>query len=343
MPERSLKTREPNRVSSTQVVVDETGQRIIAELQANGRASWTEIAEREGLSVAAVARRGQQLLASGAVQIGVLSRQSILQYPGGLSDLRIVCSPGKQFDVAEVLIDVPDLRFLALVTGKYDLIGELSSPVDGSAHVRQIEAIQKIPGVERCVSNPHMYAYKWSQRWLRQTLGELPQPAPEHGSCSGTHIDDTDRQIIGAMAKDGRISMRAVAEQLSLNESTARRRFESLLNCGCIEVITLVSAEAVGYEAETLLDVFVEPKKLDKVADQLSTYDGVRYIAASLSSPALFCEVILPDAGKLHDFLTKDLAWMDGVRSWEAGTELLTFKRGYLETPWWRRAAGLRV
>jgi hypothetical protein len=34
---------------------------------------------------------------------------------------------------------------------------------------------------------------------------------------------------------------------------------------------------------------------------------------------------------------------MDGVRSWEAGTELLTFKRGFLETPWWRRAAGREI
>jgi DNA-binding Lrp family transcriptional regulator len=329
-------------VAPTLVAVDDTGQRIIAELQANGRASWTEIAEREGISVAAVARRGQQLLATGAVRIGVLPRHSILQDPGGLSDVRIVCAPGKQFEVAEALIDVPNLRFLALVTGKYDLIGELASRVDGGAHVRQIQAIQEIPGVERCVTNPHMHAYKWSQRWLRQTLGDyLPQPSRERGWCDGAHIDDVDDQIIGAMADDGRISMRAVAERLSLNESTVRRRFDALRNCGCVEVITLVSAHAVGYEAETLLDVFVEPKMLDKVADQLAAYDGVRYIAASLTSPALFCEVILPDAAMLHEFLTKDLALMDGVRGWEAGTELLTFKRGFLETPWWRRAAGL--
>jgi len=329
-------------VAPASPVVDSTGRRIIAELQSNGRASWTEIAEREGMSVAAVARRGQQLLASGAIRIGVLPRHSIMHDPGALSDIRIVCAPGKQIDVAEALIDVPNLRFLSLVTGKYDLIGELSSPIDGGAHVRQIQDIQKIPGVDRCVTNPQMHAYKWSQRWLRQTLGEhVPDAPPDHEACSGEHLDDIDHQIIAAMAKDGRISLRAVAEQVSANESTVRRRFESLRSCGCIEVITLVSAQAVGYEAETLLDVFVEPKKLDQVADQLSAYDGVRYIAASLSSPALFCEVILPDADKLYEFLTTDLAWMDGVRSWEAGTELLTFKRGYLETPWWRRTAGL--
>lgn len=329
-------------VSRSHVVVDDTDRRIIAELQLNGRASWTEIAEREGMSVPAVARRGQQLLAKGAVRIGVLPRHSILDGPGTLSDIRIACAPGTQLDVAEALIAVPNLRFLALVTGEYDLIGELASPVDGGAHVRQIQEIQSIPGVQRCVSNPHMHAYKWSQRWLRQTLRDnIPPARPVATPCDGSHLDDVDHRITATMAKDGRISLRAVAEQLKLNESTVRRRFESLMTCGCIEVITLVSAQAVGYEAETLLDVFVEPKKLERVAEKLSAYEGVRYIAASLSSPALFCEVILPDAGTLFEFLTKDLARMDGVRSWEAGSELLTFKRGFLETPWWRRAAGL--
>lgn len=329
-------------VSPSHVVVDETDQRIIAELQVNGRASWTEIAERAGLSVPAVARRGQQLLSRGAIRIGVLPRDSIIHDPGALSDIRIVCAPGTQLDVAEALIDVPNLRFLALVTGKFDLIGELATPTDSGEHVRQIQDIQKIPGVERCVSNPHMHAYKWSQRWLRQTLGEdVPPSPPESVECDGNHINEVDRRIIAAMAGDGRISLRSVAEHLGLNESTVRRRFESLISCRCVEVITLVSAQAVGYEAETLLDVFVNPGKMDDVAAELSEFDGVRYIAASLSSPALFCELILPDAGKVYDFLTKDLARMNGVRSWEAGTELVTFKRGFLETPWWRRAAGV--
>lgn len=329
-------------MSPNRLTVDETDRRIIAELQFNGRASWTEIAEREGMSVPAVARRGQQLLASGAIRIGVLPRQRILDGPGPLSDIRISCAPGTQLDVAEALIAVPNLRFLALVTGKHDLIGELSSPADGADQVRQVQEIQRIPGVQRCVTNPHMHAYKWSQRWLRQTVRDSSPPSPaECPSCDGMHLDDVDHRIIAAMADDGRVSLRAVAEQLKLNESTVRRRFETLMNCGCIEVITLVSAQAVGYEAETLLDVYVDPKKIDSVAQELSSHEGVRYIAASLSSPALFCEVILPNAAALFDFLTKELARMDGVRRWEAGSELLTFKRGFLETPWWRRAAGL--
>ncbi|MDQ3359252.1 MAG: AsnC family protein [Actinomycetota bacterium] len=54
------------------MVADEVDRKIIAELQVNGRASWTEIAERVGLSVPAVARRGQHLLGSGAVRVGIM-------------------------------------------------------------------------------------------------------------------------------------------------------------------------------------------------------------------------------------------------------------------------------
>ena len=320
------------------LVADDVDRRIIAELQINGRASWTEIANRASMSVAAVARRGQQLFARGAVRVGVMPNWRG-QEPGQLHDIRIQCAPGTQIDVASRLVDLAELRFLALVTGQFDLIGELAVLPDMELHLRVINAVQEIPGVQRCVTNPHMHAYKVSQRWLRQTLGDdVPENVEEPGPCDPSHADDIDRRIVDAMATNGRISMRSLAEQLQLNETTVRRRFDTLAESGCVRVVTLVSALAVGYEAETLLDVHVDPTKIDTVAAKLAGYDGVRYIAASLSSPSLFCEMILPDANRVHEFFTSELARMDGVRGWDAGTELLTFKRGFIETPWWRDA-----
>jgi DNA-binding Lrp family transcriptional regulator len=50
---------------------DALDRKIIAALQADGRASWTEIAERTGTSVATATRRGQSLFAAGVVRVGV--------------------------------------------------------------------------------------------------------------------------------------------------------------------------------------------------------------------------------------------------------------------------------
>lgn len=318
------------------ITTDDVDRAIIGQLQVNGRSSWTEIADHVGLSVPSVARRGQNLLAGGAVKIGVMPTYHG-QSAGQLKDIRVVCSPGTQLDVAATLVDVPDLRFLALTTGRFDLIGELAYPADVGEQVRVIHAIQQIPGVQHCITNPHVHTYKSSQRWLRQTLGDrIPDASPEPPSCDISHVDDTDRRIADAMRGDARLSIRALAERLNLNESTVGRRFEAMLEHGCLQIITLVSATAVGYEAEVLLDVSVKPPQIAEVAEQLAQHDGVRYIAASLSSPTLFCEMILPNADMVHTFLSQHLASMPGVRTWEAASELLTFKRGFIETPWWR-------
>jgi hypothetical protein len=64
---------------------------------------------------------------------------------------------------------------------------------------------------------------------------------------------------------------------------------------------------------------------------------GVRFAAATLSTSSLLCEMIQPIQDALFTFLTGTLAMLDGVNGWQANMELLTVRRGFVETPWWRR------
>ena len=104
---------------------------------------------------------------------------------------------------------------------------------------------------------------------------------------------------------------------------------------GCAWVLTLVAASALGFESEIILNISVDPARLDDVAHQLATYVGVRYLAASVNG-SLICEVIMPTTDDLYHFLTQGLGKIEGVRDWTANVELLTIKRGFLETPWSR-------
>lgn len=318
---------------------DDLDRRIIAALQADGRASWTEIADDVSSSLATVTRRGQQLLASGAVGVGV---SHDINTPG-VSDLfvlRIRCRAGSQMDVATALAQRSNLRFLCLVTGGSDLLAEISIPQTESLHQRLINEIQTIDGVESCRSDLVLHAYKVSQRWLTDTLEQRARGdavAPEPHVCHPSHFDDTDRQILDAMRLDGRASFRSVSQVVGVNESTVRRRFETLRDRGCALVLTLVAANALGLESEIILTVSVAPNRLDAVAQELGSYVGVRYLAATLDC-SLVCELIMPSTPKLYEFLTEQLGQIEGVRGWEACVELLTIRRGFLETPWWRAA-----
>lgn len=317
-------------------------RKIIAALQADGRASWTEIADRTGTSVATATRRGQALLASGAVRVGV---SSDINSPGDsdLFVLRIGCAPGTQVRVATALAERADLRFLCLVTGGCDLLAELVCRKSESVHMRLINEIQAVEGVEVCVSDLVLHTYKVSQSWAQRLLSAAdPDSSRETESlkvephvCSPEHFDDIDRLILGELRIDGRASLRSVADGLGVNESTVRRRFDGMRERGCAWVITLVAASALGFESEILLNISVEPARLDDVAHQLASYVGVRYLAASVNG-SLICEVILPTTADVYQFVTRGLGRIDGVRDWQANVELLTVKRGFLETPWWR-------
>ncbi len=316
---------------------DDLDRRIIACLRADGRASWTEIAGRCGTSVATVSRRGQRLLAGKTVHVAVVPHRT---HPGrnSLFFLRLSCRSGTQPRVVAELARHPDIRFLALVTGPYDIAAEVCTDTSEPLIRQLVAEFQEIDGVEWCETDLILHEYKVAQDWTWPLLvGETAAgPVREPHTCSETDMDDLDRAIAEVLRADGRAAFSVVAAQVGLNETTVRRRFETMVARGCVRVQTLTPASALGFTSEVLLDISVEPPKLGHVSERLTSFAGVRFVAATLRGSSLLCEMIQPSQDALFTFLTQTLASLDGVRGWEASMELLTIRRGFVETPWWR-------
>lgn len=324
--------------------LDLLDRQIAVALQNDGRASWRSIAQAVDCSTATVARRGQQLLASGVVRVNVIPA---LGSSGQVDSflIRINCRPGYQVDVASELVKNPDVRFLTVVSGRYDIIAELVVHGGATRYPQLIANLQSIEGVERWRSDLLMHLYKVTFDWGRQLFGEpmrkteLPEggsPPTEPNSCSPSHFDSVDWEIIEALREDGRGSLQGIADRMGTNESSVRRRFDRLRRDGCINILTLVAAPALGMGAETLMTVRVAPRRMEAVAHELAQHPAVRYLAATLDDNSLFCEIIVPSTNDLHTFITSTLARLDGVKGWSASMELLFLKRGFVETPWWR-------
>ncbi len=320
--------------------VDQLSRRIIVALQQDGRASWTAIAAMCGTSVPTVARRVQQLITDGVLRVAVIPGHGSTG-PVETFLASIGCRPGTQVEVAEQLVARDEVRFAALVAGSYDIIVELVVHAGPAGYPKTILELQRIPGVERWHSDLLLHVYKISNDWSRQLLdADDLSPADYRPAepllCSPDHLDKVDRAILAVLGEDGRASFKAVASTLDLNESTVRRRFERMVADGCAMVVTLVPAATLGLEAETLLRISVEPAKLTEVALTLARHRAVRYLGATLDGNSLLCEVIAPSTKGLFDFTTCTLATLDGVVGWSASVELLSLKRGFVETPWWR-------
>lgn len=328
--------------------LDELDRHIVVALQRDGRASWTAIAEIVDSSAATVARRGQQLIADGIVRIAV---NPVLGATGEVDSffIRINCAPGTQIEVARQLVEHEDVRFVTIVTGRYDIIAELVVRGGAINYPQMITELQQIEGVERWRSDLVMHVYKVSFDWGRQLFAETMELDPPESfdnadaNCGPEHFDEVDLAIVAALRDDGRETFQAVAATLGINESSVRRRFERLRASHCIDILTLVPAPALGMGAETLLTVKVKPSRLDDVARELSRHPAVRYLAATLDENVLFCEVITRSADELHKFISTVISTLDGVEGWTAAMELLFLKRGFIETPWWRSQVGIEA
>lgn len=324
--------------------LDELDRRIIVALQQDGRATWRSIADVVESSTGTVARRGQQLLASGVTRIAVVPA---LGSKGQVDSflIRINCQPGTQLQVAAELVNHEGIRFVTIVTGGYDIMAELVVHGGATHYPRFIEELQSIAGIERWRSDLIMHVYKVTFDWGRQLFPDSDRPPAssagklelaEPSPCSPEHFDSSDWKIVEALREDGRETFQAIADQLGMNESSVRRRFERLRSSHCIDILAVMPAAALGMGAETLLTVRVAPRNMDTVAQQLAQHPAVRYLAATLDENSLFCEVILPSTNDLYSFITSTLSRLEGVEGWTASMELLFLKRGFVETPWWR-------
>jgi DNA-binding Lrp family transcriptional regulator len=314
--------------------LDDLDRQIIVALQGDGRASWTAIAALCETSVPTVARRAQQLIADNLLKVAVLPN---LGSTGPVETFftRIGCRPGTQLEVAEQLVAREDVRWASLITGSYDIAIELVVNSGPTRYPQTMLELQQIDGVERWYSDLLLHVYKVSHDWYRQLLREDSTPAAV-SLCSPDHLDKVDWAILDCLRNDGRASFKTVADALRLNESTVRRRFERMITDGCASVFTIVPSSLLGLEAETLLWVTVEPAKLAEVAEALTRHRSVRYLGATLDGNSLLCEVIADSTRGLFEFTTETLAQLAGVVGWSASVELLTLKRGFVETPWWR-------
>jgi Lrp/AsnC family transcriptional regulator for asnA, asnC and gidA len=126
--------------------LDETDRAIIEHLQHDGRIPYTRVAAAVGLSEAAVRQRVQRMVDSGTLQIvGVTNPLSL-----GLRRMAMigVRTAGPTDDIAKTLQAMPDIDYLVITAGSFDLMCEVVVGDDGQL----LDLTNRIRGVDGVVS-----------------------------------------------------------------------------------------------------------------------------------------------------------------------------------------------
>ena len=152
-----------SRARKSAMVLDEVSKAIIEQLQQDGRRSYAAIGKVVGLSEAAVRQRVQRLLDSGVMQIVAVTDPLMLGFARQVMvGLRV---EGDIRPVADALAAVPEIDYVVICAGGYDLLVELVCTDDEDLLRLLNDTIRTIPGVRSTETFVYLKLAKQTYTW----------------------------------------------------------------------------------------------------------------------------------------------------------------------------------
>lgn len=143
--------------------LDAISKAIVEQLQEDGRRSYTDIGRTVGLSEAAVRQRVQKLTDSGVVQIvAVTDPMQLGFYRQAMIGIRV---SGDTTIVADRLATIPQVDYVVLTAGSFDVLVEVVCEDDDSLIELLNKEIRLIEGVQSTETFVYLKLHKQLYNW----------------------------------------------------------------------------------------------------------------------------------------------------------------------------------
>ena len=133
--------------------LDAVNLALVFELERDGRLSYAEVAPTVGRSETAVRATVLQLLETGAISVTALVDRAALGIE--LETAFTLEAVGSVRAAAERVAEVPEVVFLAITAGPFDVVGNLSCQSRDHA-LEAVDRIRALPEVETVTSLAHL-------------------------------------------------------------------------------------------------------------------------------------------------------------------------------------------
>jgi Lrp/AsnC family transcriptional regulator for asnA, asnC and gidA len=146
-----------------QPLLDDINKKIIEALQRDGRMSYAALAKVVGLSEAAVRQRMQRMLDSDVMQIVAVTDPLSLGFSRQVMiGLRV---QGDMRTVADALAALPEVDYVVICAGAYDLLVEVVCTDDDHLFTMLNDKIRSIPGVTGTETFVYLKLAKQTYAW----------------------------------------------------------------------------------------------------------------------------------------------------------------------------------
>ncbi len=318
------------------VQLDSVDAQILALLRHDGRAAYSAIAKSVGVSKSTVRKRMDRMIDAGAILVTAHVRPTAVDRPVDVV-IAVKARPGRIQDVGETLAEYEEVCWLAYVMGDCDIFVEayLQSPnallqfLDG--RVGKVDGIESFQGARVIANESRTGDWPGERANLLlplspdETANEVQPHATEDVTLPRTlvwdednspcttrvDLDDLDRLMIQALRHDGRMRYAELARILGVSNSTARNRFERLIEHKVISITIRVNAAAIGLGTAAFIQLRVKRGKVRELGRRLATIPFISEVGYVAASYDLYLEAKLPDALTLYNLIDDELATDD--------------------------------
>ena len=132
---------------------------------------------------------------------------------------------------------------------------------------------------------------------------------------NASEIDDKDKAIIDILINNSKTTTTEIANKLHISDVATRRRIKKLEEGGVIiKYTTLVNPYKLGYNAVVQLFIEVDPKNIQKVAEELSDKDFTTDVVTVTGQHSIIATVWVKDHKELVKAV-EEIGNIEGVRS----------------------------
>jgi Lrp/AsnC family transcriptional regulator for asnA, asnC and gidA len=128
-------------------------------------------------------------------------------------------------------------------------------------------------------------------------------------------IDKTDLRIVNLLLEDGRMTASEIARQLlDISERAVRYRIERMVQADVLQISAVVRPDAFGFAVKADVWMEVESDKIREVAEKMTKFENVTYVACSIGETDVSIQVVGKDTDEVYRFVTEVVRKVPGVR-----------------------------
>lgn len=126
--------------------------------------------------------------------------------------------------------------------------------------------------------------------------------------------DEKDLKIIDILRRDARTPFTEIARRLHVSEATVRKRVDTLEKMGIIKGYTIVVDPAkMGYGTVALVGINTNPDMFLSVAEKLTEFEEVRFVATSTGDHMIMAEVWTRNGKELSSLISEKIGKLEGI------------------------------